>query len=385
MNRTKKAKQWMYFLLLPYFKPYNVSIIPWLDGLYKIWKIFATAILISYLVKNGVRLTKATKSCFLFLGIWSMSFYLNNGNIKGHLQVILSIIGLYLFFAYVRGRHRYDELLSVIYNIGAIYIILHLITVIQDKPLFVDAVVEWQRYFLGYDNYAAFILLSLCGMMFAHDEKRFGHFRYKTWFLGICALCSFVIPFSVAATISFMIFLCALFFYDRFGWKKLISLKKAFTILTVFTSSIVMLKFDKYFIKITSMLGKNNLQYREVLWPYSVKAVKDSWIVGYGGLTEKQISGYLLGGLADHAHNFLLEILLMTGVIGTIVFFSYFYESLKRKKNNDKKGIQTLSICLSAYLLCGIFDFYIGSIYFYLLLAVIENTKYETIGKDRMG
>ncbi len=387
MEKINKTRFLIYLIMLPYLKPYNISIIPWLDSLYKLWKAISTMVLIVYVVKRKIDLTRTTKLCFVFLIIWSISFYLNNGNLTNQLQIVLSIIGLYLFSNYIRKTNIYNEFLAVMYNIAATYILLHFITVIQNKPLFVEPVVEWERYFLGYENYAAFIILSLCGIMFCHDIKLYKHFRYRTWILGICALMSFVIPFSVSAMVSFIIFLCVIALSHHPKIVKIFSVKNVIIISFLFTVAIAIFRLDKLFYKITAIFGKPALQYREIIWPRSIAAFKLRWIIGYGGLTNRQIteyhpiSGYLLGGMTDHAHNFLLEILLMTGIIGVVIFWIYFCSTLKMiKEIKDKKCVQILLISMSTYLLCGVFDFYLGLIYFYLLMITIENAKYE---KDR--
>ena len=108
----------------------------------------------------------------------------------------------------------------------------------------------------------------------------------------------------------------------------------------------------------------------------TITAIMKKPILGYGGLTEEQAGTWLIAG-ANHAHNFILQYPFSVGVIGTFFIILYFVKILKGSMQLSNQSCRVLLMCLSAFMICSFFDFYIGLIYFYLLLEMIWIHKME--------
>ena len=104
MTLKVKVKNFIIFIVLfTYLKPFNVSLIPTLNTLYSAAKIIATVVLLLYLLNENVALTKASKWCLAFLGWWTIAI-LANGNMKNHVQTLLSILGMLFLFNVMRRK-----------------------------------------------------------------------------------------------------------------------------------------------------------------------------------------------------------------------------------------------------------------------------------------
>ena len=72
-----------------------------------------------------------------------------------------------------------------------------------------------------------------------------------------------------------------------------------------------------------------------------------------------------------------------TGIIGSIIFCSWMGKIFKDYKKNASKQTISLISCFTAVVLCGTFDFYLGLIYFYLLLLTINVSVKEDKGRGK--
>ena len=377
-TKVKKISIATYFVMLPYLKPYNVTLIPMLDMVYQIWKVIATFILLMAFILKRKKLSIFSQWAFAFCGVWTLSMLLNAGTLGENNQVVLSIIGMCLFFDYFRNDLKFKQtVLSCLSNIAKVYILLNTITVIIQKPLFSEPEVVYLRYFLGGDNFWAFILIPLCGIMFANDLFCKNKFSMSTCIFSLLGFFNLAYQKSYAGMISYGIYLFMVLLMNCSGIKKLFSIKNSIIISLISIVSISFFNIQELIKPILNNMDKIGFNSREFIWPKAIKAFQNRWMLGYGQLTEEQINSYILYG-ADHTHNILLEYPFSVGIIGSIIIIGWFNYIFKMNKTiYNKKYIRVLVLCFSAFVLCGIFDFYIGLIYFYVLLCVIDLCKVD--------
>lgn len=375
-DRISRMRLLIYLVLLSYLKPYNVTLIPFLDLCYKSWKLVITAALLVLFLRKGKRLSTFSLLAGAFCAVWSVSIFRNLGYLGEGFQAVLSIIGMCLLFDYYAEKKSFKEnILYCVSNITKVYIVLNTVTVVFQKPLFAEPEITYICHFLGSDNYWAFILLPLCGIMFAYDFYKYNKCRRSTWAFALCGWANLLLQFSVAGLVaySFFLFMVGMIYYPAI--RKMFSIKNILLLVVFMIILIGILNPTEILDPLLSKIGKSGFSSREYIWPMAMQAIKENWLIGYGELSQRQIDSYILYG-ANHTHNIILEYLFDVGVIGFSIVSVWFGHTLKLNKNNKKlKYLQVLLICFTANLLCGIFDFYISLIYFYLLLCVIYVCK----------
>ena len=365
----------IWIALLVYLKPANVVLWTNVNMFYQIIKIFITLVIVFECVKKKIRFDQNIVLCLLFLTVWGISIYLNNGELGESLQELLSIVGLMLLFKCIEFSDKNIlATLSIIDTIAKIYLSLELVTIIFDKPLFAEAAVTYDKYFLGSDNYSAFILIPLTGIMFVYSQIKYNKIIISTWFFSIIGFLDLAIPFSVTGVLIYVLMLFLFTFINNPEIRSFFSVKKIVIVVAVFLIAVVGFNIQSHLESLLSLVGKTGLNSREVIWPKVIDAISQKPWIGWGKLSEDQINSYLLYG-ADHAHNIFLEIILDSGLIGTFIICAWMKEIFKNIKNYKNRYIYLVYMCFGCYVMCGVFDFYLSLIYFWLLMFVIELLK----------
>lgn len=378
MTLKVKVKNFIIFaVLITYLKPFNVSLIPTLNTLYSIAKIIATFVLLLYILNENVTLTKASKWCLAFLGWWTIAM-LANGSMKNNIQTLLSILGILLLFNVMRRKpNGLNNILKYLSCISKVYILLQFYTIVVEHPVLAESIVSFDKYFLGSDNYSAFILIPLSGFIMSDAIMNKG--KIKTWdyfFFGIAFLC-LLIPKSWAGIFAYGAFMMVFFFRKSAFLKKMVNVRSVFIIIVLLLILVIGFNFQTHFEKILNMFGKVGMNSREIIWPKAIYAIMQKPILGYGMLTDNQISSYILYG-TTHTHNIVLEFLMDSGIIGSFFAFMWFKSAVIVKKELLKSdAIMSLLYCIVAYLLCATLDFYIALIYFWALIFLFDSIKMQ--------
>ena len=277
-------------------------------------------------------------------------------------------------------KNNISNVYNYLYNISTIYIILQLITIILKRPLFGTPTNAFDIYFLGGDNRSAFILIPLCGILFANDYKNYNKIRIKSWIIALCGWACLIIPFAVTGMVAYGIFIFLTLFMNSKIIKKCITPRNVVIIVVIFVIGVIFFDIQKYLAPITEALGKGDsislLGYRDIIWKDAFKVFQNNWLIGIGDLTDTQVGNYILGG-AEHAHNIIMEYLMNTGILGTSLLFMWIYKILSIKTKKKSKQMKVLINCLIAFIFCSVFDFYIGLAYFYLLISLIYIVENE--------
>lgn len=386
MTLKVKVKNFIIFVvLLTYLKPFNVSLIPTLNALYSVAKIMATVVLLLYILNENVTLTKASKWCLAFLVWWTIAI-LANGNMKNNVQTLLSILGmLFLFNVMRRKPNGLNIILKYLSCISKVYILLQFYTIVVDHPVLAESIISFDKYFLGSDNYSAFILIPLSGFIIADALMNRG--RIKTWdyfFFGIAFL-GLLIPKSWAGIFAYAAFMVLFFFRKAAFLKKIVNVHSVFIMIILLLILVIGFNIQTYFAELLRVFGKIGLNSREIIWPKAICAMMQKPILGYGMLTDNQISSYILYG-TTHTHNIILEFLMDSGIVGSFFAFMWFKSAVTVKKRLLKNDVVIgLLYCIVAYLLCATLDFYIALIYFWVLIILFDSIKNVIYEREIQG
>lgn len=366
--KIKKANLIILIALLVYLKPANAVLWPHVNNIYQVAKVLITLVIIAMFVKNRIKLERSSVLCLSFIALWGISIYLNNGGLGDNLQALLSIIGLMLLFCWASySEKRIQTLFATITIIAKTYIILELITIILDKPLFSEAIVSYDKYFLGSDNYSAFIILPLTGIMVSHSYLKKGKITASAWIFAILGFLDLALPFAVTGMIAYLLMMIAFALISYPNIRRLFTIHKVAIFIVLFLVAVIFFGIQNHMQGLLGMFGKTGLTSREIIWPKAVQAIISKPIIGWGSLSEEQVKSYILYG-AGHAHNIVLEFLLCSGIAGTLLFYIWVKRLVEKTIKIRTNYIYSMQVCIACYLLCGLFDFYLSLIYFWLML-----------------
>lgn len=363
----------MFMVLLPYLKPYNVTLIPTLDLIFKIWKVIATLYIILRAVSRSKSISRECLPILAFALTWIVSIFANANAPTDLISNVLSIIGITLYFEMNKSKILFKKYITAfLYAISAVYMLLNFISVLIGHPFFYQgSKLDDNANFLGGDNYSAFIIIASIGFMILYDVYLFRKVRVKTIIMSIVGTAGLLVTFSLAGALS-----CIIFYVSFFGLKskrlnKLFDYRNAI-IICILSLIIVSLSIGLPFIgEWLNNVGKSGFNGRGWIWPYSMIAITKKPILGYGGVDSELASTWFIAG-ANHTHNLLLEYPFSTGCIGAILFWSYFHLCAKKAKKANNIECKALLLSVNAYFMCSIFDFYIGLIYIYILLELMR-------------
>ena len=382
MRRTKT--DWLVAMVIfTYLKPFNASLIPSLNMLYSTLKIVATIGLLVCLFKKRFAISKSSKWCMFFLAWWTISIALN-GNLMNNIQVLLSILGMLLLFSIMQSRaNGFVIIVRYLRQISEVYLILQLYTIIVDHPIFAKANVSFDKYFLGSDNYSAFIIIPLVGFILTDTAMHKSKLGFKTWFFVLVGFLCLAIPLSWSGAIAYGILIVLLIFKNYPKIRKIVNVRNTCILGVVGLVLVMVFHIQNYIGDILNAMGKVGLSSREIIWPKAVIALLKRPLTGYGILTEDQISSYILYG-ASHTHNIILEFFFSAGIVGFYLASMWMKSALAIKRKYLKvKPVIYLLYCIIAYFVCAFFDFYISLIYFWTLIMCFDGLK-TTLQRERM-
>lgn len=374
MTLNEKIKKvFLFFLLSSYFKPVGIAIYPKLNTLFQVFKLvnlIISILLIICLTKWQVPRKKSARG-FIGIIVFEMIYIINSLLKEDCLDLFnncfTNLVLIALIYSFSQSCYK-KIFLNALNNLFTIEIVLHIFSFVAAKfDFFVFEVVEGgeNTYLFGRDNYSAFITLPMLGIVLYSDQilKKNLMIRIKGYLLS-CAL--FIMYLSVdSATAACAFFLMLLFIFFEGKSKKIlriIDLKKIIILEFLFLIGVIVYGVQNYFSGLLSaMFNKGEvgvtLNSRTIIWSFAWKLIKEKPILGWGILSTEQITNYVLYG-AKHAHNLILEILIRTGFVGTLSYFTFLLWPLKNLKEILKSEAWILLITILCYLILSVMDAY---------------------------
>lgn len=273
--KIKKNDLMIALAVISYLKPANVLLWPRINYIYALLKIVATAWILLEFLKQKKGISRIAVECLLFLTIWAISIFRNNGTLGEYTQQIASIIGLLILFEVISTKERLKYLISVVSTLGKIYFVLELVTIFTNKPLFAEITEGYDRYFLGSDNYSAFIMIPVCGFIIVNSLIKHGRITASTWSFAIAGFFALAIPFSVTAMISYGLLLIVVFLTVHHFTLKMVDYKKIIAITVVFLILVVRFSVQNRLMWLLGKIGKVGLNSRDIIWPRTDKIIDD--------------------------------------------------------------------------------------------------------------
>lgn len=376
-------------------RPYYYGFFPLMDNLFTAacFILFLTMIIIyakkSIRIRSEVVSIKKAEFPFLWFLVWAV-IYLAVTLINTPAEFISLFVSVVIMsFAYITVSsikfcvNKARVLRAVRFIFVALLLVDCLTIILGISEKLNIGNLNWS--FLGSDNYAGFSVIILLAIIYEISYYLYGRLQRVDILLYFLILAMKLYTISIAALLSIIVF------GILFLWKRKFTARlKKLTFLAIVMLSvclvlgIALFKIHYFLNSIFQILGLNKgteFSYRGVIWPAVLSAIVRNPVLGYGKMGVYDLQFQMTVGLplyateANHCHNLLLEILYSTGLVGLVVFF----KMLKSVTNRYVK-LHTLNVLYLAYIVyfvTGLFDGYILTNAFFILLAFMAN--YEEI------
>lgn len=376
--KIRKSELITFLLLLPLYRPPYLATakFAFLNAFFVYGKVlsFTVAILI-FFSKIQTKLKKKRSfeiSTYLAFFVWLFVCGIANQNMSEVGSAFLPVITvIILFLSYL------DEDVTKVLNplgfILYIYVLINFATVLLfPQGLYSDSVNEMSTrieysWFLGYRNPQVRILLPAVSISFISDIVKYGRVKVKSLLLLIVSLITIVLIKSSTALIGFSVFI--LIYIVRMKWN--IRVKPIWFLIynAVFFVGIVILRLQNLFgFVIVDVLHKDlTFTGRTYIWDQALLRILKNPLLG-NGATEFPIGSNFV---ATHPHNFMLYLLVKSGLIGFLLFVvSAVICAKKLEKYQDSKIAQILIMEFCGFFSMTVTESMTEAIFFWLIIIM---------------
>lgn len=386
------------FLLIPFFKPVGLSYYENINKIFQIYKLGAMLLIVFLVIMQAmidykIEMIRIKPNGFWGLYIFWFIYICNNvihgTNVGDILNNALTSVFLLELVRYAIKNGWQIKLLNALEIIFRYYVIIQLLSVIAVRKgiILFQTIDNDYIYFLGSDNYSAFAVYPMLGIILFYEyltgveKKR----KIKGLLLTILITFSYIYMKSMTAAFGGMIYIFLLIFYiNKESITKLLSVKNIIWFLAILLILIQYGHIQYIFSNLLdNILHKSiTLNSRTYIWTASIDLIKSKFVLGHGDFSNEQISNFILYG-TTHAHNIFLELLLRTGIVGTIGYLWFILGSLKENiKYLYKRPVSILTATMVVQLVLASMDFYVTFQYFYCFMGIFYYA-YCFIEKER--
>lgn len=376
--KFNKNELFIFFFLLPCFKPTYFTSIKLLNNLYNIILIISFLIIILLYFKHKRKPSKII-NLFIIYEIWIIfNTIIHYGNVSGTIKEIISILLAILVIDF----YFFDikSLLNTCMIHFEICIYINLITILVWPNGIYNRVSQaygiTKEWFLGWDN--NFIIWLLPGICIAFLYKYYFKKRLRSNILIIAIIYTALISWVATALVGIGIILLCI--YIPKVEKILTPIRTIIITILIFTFIVILRNFNVLEGIITSVLQKDmTLNSRTLIWDNALIAIRQNWIIGYGVLHPNQMIEYLGWNTATHCHSQYLQIIFQGGSIAIFIYIMIQLEIIKKIKINfSEKYVKILMYTIFAFNIMGISEPYNSPlIYIIFVFAYKNNLMYK--------
>jgi O-antigen ligase len=207
-----------------------------------------------------------------------------------------------------------------------------------------------------------------------YDCLRKGHMTVRSWLLTFAVVGVYLLTKSLTAVGAGVLMLCLLLIMGY--WKSLPKIRGARWIICGMAIFLILICGFQAQNLLASLLDKTSkgvtLNSRTYIWDFALNLIRERPIFGHGTFTDQELfTDYVLYGV-NHAHNLLLELLLRTGVVGSLGYLTFLFGFAPiGKSHRVPKAHGILVVGLAGQLLLSFMDFYPTILPFYIFMGVL--------------
>ncbi|MGM9962576.1 MAG: O-antigen ligase family protein [Holdemanella porci] len=369
-------------LLIPLFKPSGLEYYPAINNLFLIWKFFSLFIIAFNLISDVIRSKQViiNKGILAFLVFWVIYIANNFSKNISDTEITNNAVISILLVSYFINRARHGKLLNLLKSLNCIFkcwFWLQIISVVLSR----SGIALFGRldgdylYFLGTDNYSSFMMIPMIGIiMYADCLVNDNKYKPSLFYISLYTLVNLWVKSYTAFIGGTIIILLIVLSRNVDNIIKWLSIKKMIIICVIFLVAVLFFKVQNSFswLLVDIMHKGLSLSSRTFIWGDALNIIKENLFFGRGSFTNAEISSYILYG-TTHAHNIILELLMRTGVIGTLAYLIFMLYPLKPRRH-----VILLIFYIGQFVLFFM-DFYVSIQYFYCFVGLLYAEKIAKI------
>lgn len=364
-------------ILIPLFKPAGLGQIDAFNMMFQLGKAASLGVVFLLFLGNlrRFKFTAMELSLVVFWVAYAVGCYQSKAGYDTVLNYSFTSLALLVLFKIEGETGQVRELIKALWAVFVAFLILQAASIFIVRQGIVLFPGDYTyMYLFGEDNYSAFMVLPMMAVVLYADtidvsRKRWRHrLTVATyWFV----LVSYLYVQSVAASLGFLLLgICYLGRDKLNSFVHLLTPKRIAIAFVVLLALILVFHVQDFFGRIVStFLDKNifTLNARTTIWGQAEDLIAARPLFGWGdGLTESMIWG-------GHAHNILLQLLTVSGFVGTVAFFCYVGFAYANAGDRLLTSSGSVLIgALAAMALLTFFDFYIGISALFCLVALVS-------------
>ena len=373
---------------------YAVQQFLWLDNSLDVLGVFSCIILIMLCCLRRKKLVfpKGCKYIIVFFSLYLFTTILHyNENLWGLVSEVskILIVVLYLILSFSSGERVF---LNTLKKFRKVYMFILLI----DSACLLVEMLGFRIYesnlftILGMDNYAAFSILPMLSLVFYISYKTKDRLTATDKLIFIFCLLAKVSTFSFTAILAMIVMALTIYIALRGRQiRKMISVRLIICIIVCFIIGLTFFQLDTKVDVLLAPTGKS-ITNRTNLWSHALSGISKSPIIGHGALQGDQyktIAGYYLAYTTTetHPHNYILEILISTGIVGLLIYIGIFNQMIKVIRNNINTKITAVVLgSVVGFLVLSIPDGYLilPAIYALMTVVFLDNIRsYESLNR----
>ena len=332
-------------------------------SVYQGWQFFSmlvTGALVVYMAEE-IRINLYSVLFTLFQGLVFVNTAVHSGISLGILVVMLMSVFLFLLLQ----TDFYSQLLQ------ALAVLVIALVLINLPGLFLRSGDENEMFFISGKNGLSIFLVPGAFFILFQAIERYGKLRWtSTVGLGLCLL-SVIVGSSgtgvVVTAVAAILLLLAVKFKPP-KWVYIAVILAIYAILILFSEALLE---SKFWLSFTELLGKDGtLTSRMSIWKTVKRYIGRYWLIGVGrGARIRYINSLGMYRFNYEAHNFVLEILLESGVIGLLLYGTLFFYTIRHLNMNDLKQ-RMVFVALCVLLVNGLTESTLNSYFVTLMLGI---------------
>ncbi len=386
LNKFLTSKIGAFFIILPFVKP-APELTGSFDVIFDIWKLFAASLILVGCIRT---LHKASHILYWIAGlqvVMLLSTIIHNADFKAAIVQVVSVISICIYFDYFIRTDPNRAISTLMLPL----IFMSIMTAISMFVFYPEGMyvvgdelsgeVVKNNFLWGFDNSSIFNFIPgmyLLGL-YALIENNKIIYR-KTIFVLLFISLAFLYVFSITAFIGCFSILLAFVFILVIKKKANLLTTKNLIILAVVLSLVLLIFNDRLsilmeFSKLTDKFY--SIKARFIIWDCVINWWKKSPLIGYGIEDKLLIIGKLN---LDHPHNYFMDVLYRSGLIGIVVVVVLFYKLISGKWSDSHINAFS-AVAFFVLLVIAQFDFYNDHYMFYPIMIVVMYSKNLVITK----